>query len=686
MKPSYCLLLPSLVMSLILPLQANVTLPAIISEHAVLQKAAKVPIWGKADAGEKVTVTLDGTKAETTAGPDGKWKVTLDLSAKGPGPFAMTVEGKNKIAFTDIAVGEVWVCSGQSNMEFSMANTIGAKEEIAVSANPMLRQFIVKKNSTPTPTDVCEGSWVAAAPNTTWSFTAVGYYFGKRLNQDLKVPVGLISTYWGGSALEAWLSGSTTDKYPDLKATKDRMLGEIASLPQRMQEYETQYRAWESKYSRQDKAVGKAEDYAGLTVDTSTWKKVTMPATFAKAGLPDAGAVWLRRTVTLPPDMAGQWTNLELGTINQFDEVYWNGEKLNETTVKVPGSTAYRRYGMAGKFPKAGENVIAVRVMSPLGNAGFIDEKAPFKVGNVPLAGEWMAKVEYELPALTAEAKAEYPKQPAKLMDKQHWPTCLYNGMIHPILPYGIAGVIWYQGETNAGRAYQYRTSFPTMITDWRELWGQGNFPFYFCQLANYTPKQANPGESGWAELREAQSMTLSLVNTGQAVLIDIGEEADIHPRNKLDVGNRLAVIALAQTYGKKDVVFSGPVYDAVKFEGDKAVISFKYAKGGLVAKPIPATYQPKSLSPATVPLVRNVPNSELEGFAICGEDKVWKWANAKIEKETVVVSSPDVPKPIAVRYGWANNPICNLYNQAGLPACPFRTDDFPGVTINNKY
>lgn len=669
------------------PLHADVKLPAIFSDHAVLQKTAKVPVWGKADPGEKVTVTLDGTKGEATAGTDGKWRVILDLSTKAAGPFTLNVEGKNKLVVNDVVVGEVWVCSGQSNMEFSLNSTIGAKEEMANSANPMLRQFLVTKNAAVTPTDDCVGTWVQASPSSTGYFTAAGYYFGKRLNQELKVPVGLISTYWGGSAAEAWTSGSTLDKNPDLKASKDRILNEINSLPQRMTEYEAAYKAWETKYSREDKAVGKPEDYAGVAVDTSTWKKVTMPQPFTKAGLPDAGAIWLRRTVTLPPSMAGQWVQLELGQINQFDTVYWNGEKISESTVKVPGSNSWRKYGVGGKFTKEGENVLAIRVQSPLGNGGLMDEKAPFKFGSIPLAGEWLAKVEYELPPLAEAGKSDYPKQPAKLIDKMSWPTCLYNGMIHPIQTYGIAGVIWYQGETNSGRAYQYRTTFPAMINDWRALWGQGDFPFYFCQLANFAAKKSMMEDSGWAELREAQTMTLALPNTGQAVLIDIGEEGDIHPRNKRDVGNRLAVIALAKTYGKKDVVFSGPVFDSMKIDGDKAIITFKYVDGGLVAQPLPATYEPKSLEPGkTSPLVLNSPGSELQGFAMCGEDKQWKWATAKIDKDTVIVTAEGISKPLAVRYAWAHNPTCNLYNKAGLPACPFRTDDFPGVTVNAKY
>lgn len=686
MKTLRFVLLIPLSLILLTPLRADVKLPAIFSDHAVLQKAKVVPIWGKADPGEAVKVTLNGAKFETKAGADGKWKGTLDLSAMAQGPFELTVEGKNKLVVNDVVVGEVWVCSGQSNMEFQLKNVDDAATEIPVSANPLLRQFLVTKNSTPILQEDCKGTWIPAGPETSGSFTAVGYYFGKKLQQELKTPVGLIHSSWGGSAAEAWISEPTLDKNPDLKAKKDLMLVDIKSLPQRLQDYQASYTAWEAKHNRQDKPVGKPEDYAGVNVDTSTWKTVTMPGLLSKAGLPDSGAVWIRRKITIAPENANISGYIENGIVSQFDTVYWNGERIGGTTIKAPGINAPRRYGLNAKFVKAGDNILAIRIFNPVGEAGINAEKVNFRAAGIPLAGEWQAKAEFELPPIAAAAKAEYPAPIVKLVDPQHWPACLYNGMIHPIVPYAIAGATWYQGETNAGRAFQYRTTFPTLIEDWRALWAQGNFPFYWCQLANFTPKQNAPGDSNWAELREAQTMTLKLDKTGQAILIDIGEEADIHPRNKRTVGDRLALIALAQTYGQKNVVFSGPLYQSMTVEGDKIRLQFKYADGGLVARPVPATYVPRSLTPKEVPLVRNSPQSELEGFAICGEDKQWKWANAKIEQGSVVVSSPEVPKPIAVRYAWQNNPTCNLYNKAGLPAVPFRTDDFPGTTVNTKY
>lgn len=686
MKFAYLFLWVVLWVGAVFRLRADVKLPSVISDHAVLQKARSVPIWGKADPDEKVTVTFNGAKAETQAGADGKWKVTLDLSASPQGPFELTVEGKNKLVISDVVVGEVWVCSGQSNMEFALKNAADAATELPNSTNSLLRQFSVIKTSVPVPQDDCKGAWVVASPETSGQFTAVGYYFGKKLQQELKTPVGLLHTSWGGSALEAWISEPTMDQFPDLKVTKDKLIGDIKSLPQRLNDFQTQYRAWETKYDRKSNPVGKPEDYAGVGVDTSTWKTVKLPGLLSASGLPDAGAIWIRRTITIPADKAGTNSYVECGIINQFDTVYWNGAKMAETTIENAGSSSPRQYSLNGKYVKAGDNVLAIRIFNPAGGIGINAEKAPFRVLNQPLNGDWLAKVESELPPLAAASKAEYPAPVAGMSRPPQWPTCLYNGMIHPLIPYAIRGVIWYQGETNAGRAYQYRTSFPTMIEDWRALWGQGEFPFYWCQLANYTAKKNVPGDSDWAELREAQTMTLKLKNSAQAILIDIGEADDIHPRNKKDAGERLSRIALAQTYGKSDIVFSGPLYKSMAVEGDKIRIQFSHADDGLMAQPIPSTYVPRSLVPKPVPLVRNSPQSELEGFAICGDDKQWKWANATIENGTVVVSSPEVAKPVAVRYAWANNPTCNLYNKAGLPGVPFRTDDFPAITLNKKF
>jgi len=478
---------------------ADIKLPAIISDHMVLKKGPASRIWGTADAGETVTVTLEEHSAKTITGTDGKWSVALDLSSGQSGPFDLTVEGKNKIVVRDVLVGEVWLASGQSNMAFLLEKQTGSAEDIAKSANPALRQFQVTRAEPPQPADECGGKWTVASPETSGKFSAVGYYFQKQLNKELGIPVGIISTGVGGSACEAWISPQSIEADPHLKAARE------ASLQARL---------------------------------TAT--------------------------------------------------------------------------------------------------------KAVFR------------------------SRTE--------------PSCLFSGMIHPILSYAINGVIWYQGETNVSRAWQYRSAFPMLIKDWRTQWKQPDLPFYFCQLANFKPKTAAPEESPDAELRESQSLALKLPRTGQAVLIDIGEAGDIHPRNKKDVGDRLARIALADSYGKK-IAFSGPVYQSMKIEGGRIRLTFTHADGRLTARPLPATYDVKTQTGVTAPLVRNSPDSELEGFAICGADHKWVWADAKIDGDSVVVWSDQVSKPVAVRYAWASNPTCNLYNGAGLPASPFRTDDEPATT-----
>jgi sialate O-acetylesterase len=547
--------------------------------------------------------------------------------------------------------------------------------------------------ATPTaPEEDCAGAWLVASPTTAGKFSAVGWFFGKRIAAETGAPVGLIASYWGGTAVEPWISATAFDPDPELKARTGQMLRDITSLPQRTEDYARLYPAWTEKHGRQDNRVGSTADYTGPEVDTANWRKVRMPLRFTDAGLPDAGAVWLRRSIKLPVkpgNLAVQSSVIvDLGKAGQFDEVYWNGEKIGETSPTI-ANFANRAYTVPAKLPKDGVNVLAVRIHAPAGGGGLLDPQALFRVrltdGVVELAGDWLAKVEYELPPLTATARAEYPPQPEKIALRDS-PTLLFNGMINPLIPYGMRGVIWYQGESNVDRAQQYRSAFPLLIRDWRAQWGRGDFPFYFCQLANYRGIQKEPGNSPWAELREAQDRTLTVPNTGMAVLIDIGEEWDIHPRNKGDVGGRLALIALHHTYGKQNMEFSGPRFESVKFDGNRAAVKFTHANGGLVAKPLLAEYQPVSLQSKKMPLVRNTPDSEVEGFAICGEDRQWKWADAKIAGDTVIVSAAGVEKPVAVRYAWGNNPMCNLYNQAGLPAAPFRTDNFPGVTDGKKY
>lgn len=686
MRSSTCLLVALVTAVSTSIVWADVKLPAIISDHMVLEKTAKVPIWGQADPGEEITLTLAGQTVKTKAGADGKWKTILNLKDSAPGPFEMTVAGKNKLVISDVVVGEVWLASGQSNMEFTLNGAIDAEKEIARSANPLIRQYCLRKNAVAEPANNAEGVWVAVSPQTAGGFCAVGYFFAKKLQHELKIPVGVVHAAWGGTPSEAWTSGEAIDTVPHLKAARERLWAAIKDYQTNRPAFVANLGVWLKENKREDKPTTNVAAYAELEISTDGWIPVKIPGAVTTPGLPEAGAVWLRTEVNVSKTSSALDLTLP---IDGYDAVYWNGQRINQTTYQdFPGTGYVRRWGAYNVPPSAlkqGRNVLAIRLYEPVDPAKITWSP---QAGTMPLTGEWLAKVEYAFPPPDAKIIAAAPRPPVMATDPQYVPGALFNGMIHPLLPYAIRGAIWYQGESNGDRAYQYRTAFPLLISDWRKQWQQGDFPFYFCQLANFScwkPKQTSPGESAWAELREAQSMTLKLPNTGQTVLIDIGESEDIHPRNKQDVGERLALISLARDYGRA-IPFSGPVYDAMKIESGKVILTFSHADGGLVARPLPATYIVKSLSQETAPLVRNRSDSQLEGFAICGGDKKWAWADAKIEGNKVLVWSDQVPAPVAVRYAWADDPICNLDNGAGLPASPFRTDDFPPATLNGKF
>lgn len=662
---------------------ADVTLPAIISDHMVLMRSERVPIWGKAAPGEPVTVSLNGQVVKAKASADGKWSVVLDLKQSAPGPFAMTVEGKNNLVVSDVVVGEVWVASGQSNMEFGMKSAIDGEKEVAAPANPLIRQFLVKKTIASRPAGEANGRWVCASPETIPEFSAVGYYFAKRIHAELKVPVGLINASWGATSVEAWTSGEAIAGNPDLKEANERLWSAANEYPERKKTFVDTLTAWIKRNARDDKPLSDVSAYAGLDSPKDGWVPLKVPCVVKAPGLPDAGAVWLRKDVMLSRN--GATVPLIL-PMDGFDSVYWNGKLLKQNVLQdyfgIGGVRHYGPYDIPGAQVLEGRNVLAIRFYEPLTPAKL---SGGMKAGTTSIDGEWLAKAEYDFPALDAKALASVPQPPAPALGVLSCPSSIFNGMISPILPYAIRGVIWYQGENNCGRAYQYRTSFALLIVDWRKQWNQGDFPFYFCQLANHLGKNPAPGESSWAELREAQSMALKLPNTGQAVLIDVGEAGDIHPRNKKAVGERLALHALAKDYGKS-LSYSGPVYDSLKIAGNKAILTFKHTDGGLVAKPLAAVFDVSTKSNMTAPLVRHSPNSQIEGFAICGEDEKWVWADARIDGSSVVVTSDRVAGPVAVRYAWADNPTCNLYNGVGLPASPFRTDDFPLTTLKAKY
>ncbi len=494
---------------------ADVRLPAVIGSNMVLQQGKPATIWGWAEPGEKINVSVSwlDMKWAVAADDQGNWSFQMAVPKVG-GPYTMTLAGKNVVELKNVLVGEVWVCSGQSNMQMSVRSSNDADREIAAADYPNIRLFSVKRTVAAEPQKDCEGQWSACTAETIPDFSAVAYFFGRYLHKELNIPIGLIHTSWGGTPAEAWTSDEYMKSDADFEPILKRHNDAVAAYPEAMRQYKEKLAQWQ-----QDVEKAKAEGKN-------------------------------------PPNRPGE----------------------------------------------------------------------PYGPGN------------------------------------PHNPSGLYNAMIAPLVPFSIQGAIWYQGESNAGRAYQYRKLFPAMIRSWRDSWGQGEFPFLFVQLANFMAVKDQPGDSAWAELREAQTMTLAMKNTGMAVIIDIGEANDIHPKNKQDVGARLALWALANTYGR-GVVHSGPLYKSHRVDGNKVILSFDHVGGGLLAKD----------------------GEPLKGFAVAGPDKKFVWAEAKIEGETVVVGSDQVAEPVAVRYAWADNPVCNFYNKEMLPASPFRTDEWPGVTAGGK-
>ncbi len=670
--------------------QAQPELPAIFSEGMVLQRSDSTPVWGNANPGELLTITLGTLRTETRADASGQWRTDLDLAGVERGPFELKIESPGgKLSIPNVLVGQVWLCSGQSNMAFTLNRVLDADKEIAGSANSEIRQFEVSRRASPSPLPLLDkGSWETADPKTSGGFTAVGYFFAKAIHSETGEPVGLINATWGGSPVETWISYASLSTNPKTKAAADTMREEWEGFPERRREYAKRLREWAAKHGRADRKEADPKEFAGVGVSTEGWTPVSLPGKPATAGLPDSGALWLRRTLSIPDSMAGKSLPVTIDDIYQFDAFYWNGELVGQTDLdnqkgerKEGAGSAYaktRYYKVPANLVRAGENTLAIRLFTPfsgfrIGGGRFQGESSQ----RVSFAGEWMAKSEFSLPPLEGAAAEETPGLLTSAPREIYVPSALFNGMISPLLPYGIQGVLWYQGESNADGAAEYGMLFEMLISDWRKQWGRGDFPFYFCQLPAHKRKQSEPVENGWAELREAQASVLKLPNTAQAVLVDLGEADDIHPRDKTPVGERLAAIALDRNYHKPRP-HSGPVYKSHRIEGRRIRIDFTETEGGLQALPLPETYLLKSHPKEEEKLIRNTPGSQLEGFAICGKDQKWVWADARIEGDTVVVESPRVPEPVAVRYAWANNPTVNLVNAAGLPAAPFRTDDFP--------
>ncbi len=621
---------------------ATVKVARIFSDNMVLQRDINSPIWGTADPNEEITIQIDGLAITARADKNGKWKAFLPVFTAG-GPYELTVKGENEIRFTNILFGDVWIASGQSNMEWRLDNSNNAQEEVSDANYPNIRLFYVPKRVGKLPKEDLEGGqWDQCTPEVARSFSAVAYFFGRELHQDLNVPIGLINCNWGGTVAEAWTSAEMLKTLPDFK---NRVI-ELENGPN----WEEDLEANNERAQRKNQIINESFNglEAGITkinYNTNDWPTVITPNWEEEL----KGIVWMRKLIELPKEYKGKELKFDLGRIENSVTVYFNEEELGTTN-----SPYFTEYTVPGRLVRSGKNVITLRVLHRWSNPNFTGPEDRMKLyapnGAVieDLSGPWKYKTGLE---------PDFPE----VKGYQNYPASLYNGMLYPIMPYGIKGVIWYQGESNAGRAYQYRSLFQSMIQDWRVRWGQGYFPFLFVQLANYMDIPEQPAESDWAELREAQMMALNLPKTGMAVTMDIGEMFDIHPRNKQDVGHRLALAAKKIAYNQ-DVLHSGPLYKGYEINGDEIEIAFDYVGNGLTVK-----------------------GDELTGFQIAGEDRKFYWADAQIVGGEVFVSSEKVKEPVAVRYGWGKNMECNLYNKNGLPASPFRTDEWPGVTETNK-
>lgn len=610
----------------------------------LLQRGVPLKIWGWADKGEKVTVNFLNTTYNSIGDDSGKWLVSLPALKEG-GPYTMEVVGNNKIIIENILVGDVWLCGGQSNMEWTFERLEDRYDkEVAASANSKIRLITIDQTKSYTPLDEVNATgWEEVSPKALQRFSAVGYFFGKEIFEKYGVPIGLISDNWGGTYAEAWTSEEGLKKFPEIMKEKSFFIENRETLDKRLAE-------WDKKVKDQIKASYADTLKINWSEDISKWPTMPIPGHWESNVLPDFdGIVWLKKEVEIPKALAGKEITLNLGYVDDNEISYFNGKKIGETI----GYNMPRVYTVPGNLVKSGKNVITIRVTDHFMNGGITGNPASIKATgsgiDIPLAGEWKYK---------KGTGFDIPKQPES-GNSPNVPTVLFNGMLNPIKSYSIKGAIWYQGESNADNAYEYRAVFPNMIQDWRKHWEIGDFPFIYVQLANFMQSYDYPTASSWAELREAQTMALSIPNTAMAVAIDIGETADIHPKNKLDVGKRLALGAMKVAYND-NVVYSGPLYESMVVEGDKIRVKFTNTGTGLQIKN----------------------GSALKEFAIAGADQKFVWANAKIDGNTVVVSSDKVKSPVAVRYAWADNPIkANLYNKEGLPASPFRTDAWKGKT-----
>ncbi|MBC2603879.1 sialate O-acetylesterase [Puniceicoccus vermicola] len=630
-------------------------LPHLLSDHMVVQHDQPTHFWGWGEAGETVSVTFGEKTGSTAVEEDGTWSLEIPPPPAG-GPYQATIQSQSEsITLKDILSGEVWVASGQSNMAWKLDRAQDSKKHIAEADLPKIRSFKAPKTIAYTPKDDISSTWRVASPNTVAGFSAVAWFFAKEIHETQKVPVGILQSAWGGTYVEAWTP------FPVLKKINPKLQAPATTSEFTPEERDAILAQYETVKHIQD--PGNRGALLGWQLnhfDDKDWPEMTLPGSIEGEGHAVDGAFWFRREVKIPPNWKGKDLILSLGKIDDYDVVWVNGVQIGETGPKDEDPWLIeRRYTIPAKVIAKSEGqpiLISIRVFDRYGIGGFTGKESDLflkpvepndKEKAISLTGTWKYFFETQSPDLSQSSII------GTLTNHPNQPGVLFNGMIHPLLPYPIRGAIWYQGESNAGHPEEYATIFPAMIESWRELWKVGDFPFFYVQLASFKDPQNIPSEGGWALIREAQQAALLLPNVGEAIILDAGEADDIHPRDKVTPGHRLALQARKTVYGE-DIPFSSPYLQSWETEGATIRLHFSPVYEGLEV--------PK--------------DSKLDGFAIQGEDDTWYWADAKIvSPDTIELSHPEVTAPQAARYAWANNPRANVTNSEGLPLSPFRTD-----------
>ncbi|MBS1877757.1 MAG: hypothetical protein JSU00_31400 [Acidobacteria bacterium] len=617
---------------------------SIFGDYMVLQRGKPNAIWGWSQAGDRVTVEIAGKSSAAVAGPDGKWMTRIEPPPPG-GPYTVKITGRQTVELHEVLVGDVWLCSGQSNMGFGLGQARNGADEVKNANHPEIRFFNVRQKVTYSHVDAPQGTWKIVSPTTVGGFggvSAVAYFFARRLQESIHVPIGLVHASVGGVPAETFASAGSLKPLHDF----DAGVAEVeARAAKGGPEYGNYIMHWYDEYD----AGSKGGSWADPELDDSAWKAVAVPGAFEELGVAGVPSlVWLRKEITLPARLPQGPARLYLGPVEKMDTTFVNGRQVGASSwVENP------RVYFVGQALKPGRNVVAVRLLRiKAEGGGFLNPAADLKLvlGDgtaVPLGGGWKGKV-------AVDARPPHPLPPG-FENLPTMPGVLYRGMIAPLEPLAISGAIWYQGESNTVRAFQYRKLLPAMIAGWRESFGQGDFPFYIAGLPAFQKRKEAPGEDSWAEFREAQAVAAKAAGHAcVAITIDTGDPDNIHPVDKREVGDRLALCALAGHYGEA-VAYSGPVLAGVERSPGALRLRLAHAKGGLVVK-----------------------GERLEGFAIAGEDRQWRWAEARVEGDSVVLSSAGIAAPVAARYAWQSNPPATLWNAAGLPAGPFRTDDWP--------